>query len=415
MSEQIVVGLDIGSSKVCALCGMKREDGQIEIIGIGQSDSNGLRKGVVVNIDATAKSIEKAVEEMATMAGVEVSSVYAGIAGGHIKGMNSKGVVAISNPTREIGKADVQRVIDAAKAVAIPLDREVIHVITQEYKIDGQDGIKDPVGMSGVRLEAEVHIVTGAVTSVKNIIQSVQKANYEVDDFVLAPLASAYATLNNDERELGVVLVDIGGGTTDIAVFVDGSIWHTEVLAIGGEHITRDLSMGLRTTKDAAEELKCTQGCALARLVPEEALIEVPSVGGRQSRPLKKLDMVNIIQPRVEEIFQLINREIKRSGYEDLVAAGVVLTGGSAALPGMVELGEEILDLPVRVGMPQGVSELTDVVSNPKYATAVGLVLYGFEKEAAQGGEEKPQRFAAGDNLFRAVMKRMTGWYDEFF
>ncbi len=415
MSEQIVVGLDIGSSKVCALCGMKREDGQIEIIGIGQSDSNGLRKGVVVNIEATAKSIEKAIDEMATMAGVEVDSVYAGIAGGHIKGMNSKGVVAISNPTREIAKADVQRVIDAAKAVAIPLDREVIHVITQEYKIDGQDGIKDPVGMSGVRLEAEVHIVTGAVTSVKNIIQSVQKANYEVDDFVLAPLASAYATLNNDERELGVVLVDIGGGTTDIAVFVDGSIWHTEVLAIGGEHITRDLSMGLRTTKDAAEELKCTQGCALARLVPDEALIEVPSVGGRQSRPLKKLDMVNIIQPRVEEIFQLINREIKRSGYEDLVAAGVVLTGGSAALPGMVELGEEILDLPVRVGMPQGVSELTDVVSNPKYATAVGLVLYGFEKEAGQSGEEKPQRFAAGDNLFRAVMKRMTGWYDEFF
>ncbi|HNW91563.1 MAG TPA: cell division protein FtsA [bacterium] len=414
MSEgEYVIGLDLGSTKVCAICGGRKDDGGIEIIGVGQAESNGLRKGVVVNIDATAKSIATAVEEMELMSGLQVNSVYAGIAGGHIKGMNSKGVVAISNPTKEIGKADVERVIDAAKAVAIPLDREVIHVITQEFKIDGQDGIKDPVGMSGVRLEADVHIVTGQVTSVKNIIQAVQRANYEVDDFVLAPLASAYATLTEDERELGVVLVDIGGGTTDIAVFVDGSIWHTEVLAIGGEHITRDLSMGLRTTKEAAETLKCEHGCALARLVPEEAMIEVPSVGGRQSRPLRKLDMVNIIQPRVEEIFMLINREIKRSGYEDLVAAGVVITGGSAALTGMQELGEEIHDLPVRIGNPRGVDGLVDVVNNPKYATAVGLVQYGFMQQ--DGGKEKSRNFSTGDNLFKTVFKRMSDWYDEFF
>lgn len=410
--EGFVVGLDIGSTKVCAIIGEKNAEGNIDVLGVGHAESNGLRKGVVVNIEATTKSIAQAVEEAEQMSGISVGTVFAGVAGGHIKGMNSKGVVAISSATKEITAADVERVIDAAKAVAIPLDREVIHVINQEFKIDGQGGIKEPIGMSGVRLEAEVHIVTGAVTSVKNIIQSVQKAGFEVDDFVLAPLASAEATLTDDEKELGVVLVDIGGGTTDVAVFVDGSLWHTEVLAIGGEHITRDLTMGLRTPRGAAEELKINHGCADARLVKEEEMVEIPSVGGRQARPARRLDLVHIIQPRVEEIFQLVNREIKRSGFENLVAAGVVLTGGAAAMPGMVELAEEMLDLPVRLGLPRGVDALVDVVSNPKYATAVGLLLYGFKH---QQGENRGKRFAAGDNMFRTIMRRMSNWYEDLF
>jgi len=413
--DRTVVGLDIGTTKVCAIIGEVNEQGIIEIIGVGQAPSNGLHKGVVINLESTVKSITKAIEEAEMMSGTEVSSVYVGIAGGHIKGINSRGVVAITRPDREITQSDVDRVIDAARAVSIPMDREVIHVLAQEFIVDDQDGIKDPIGMAGVRLEAEVHIVTGAVTSAQNIVRSVNRAGFEVDDIVLEPLASSFSVLTEDEKELGVVLVDIGGGTTDMALFVEGAIWQTEVLSVGGGNVTKDISVGLRTPIAEAEQIKLRYGCATTSLVKQDEVIEVPSVGGRKSKVLPRQVLAEIIQPRMEEIFLLLSREIKKTGYEDLVAGGVVLTGGASAMEGIQELAEQILDLPVRIGSPKGISGLVDVVNSPVFATGVGLAFYGSKNIQVGGGRSRSNLISGGGDLFRGITNRMKDWFGEFF
>ncbi len=407
--ENIIVGLDVGTTKICAVVGEVVEGNKIDIIGIGTSPSKGLRKGVVTNIESTVESIKKAVEEAELMAGVEINSVYAGIAGGHIKSFNSRGVIAIKN--KEVTHADINRVIDAARAVAIPLDREVLHVIPQEFIIDDQDGIKEPLGMSGVRLEAEVHIVTGAVTSAQNIIKSVNRAGLHVIDIILQPLASSEAVLTSDEKELGVAVVDIGGGTTDIATFVNGSLWHTAVLGIGGNHLTNDVAVGLRTPASEAEKIKVKYGCALTSMVKEDETIEVPSVGGRPPRVVSRQVLSEIIEPRAEEIFSLVQRELKKTGYEELVASGAVITGGAAIMEGMTEVAERIMDMPVRRGMPSNIGGLVDVVSNPMFATGVGLILY-----AVKDHEKKEVKKKFADKAsFNNVFSKMKGWVKEFF
>jgi cell division protein FtsA len=406
--DNLIVGLDIGTTKICAIVGNLTEDG-IDIVGIGSSPSRGLRKGVVINIDSTVQSIRKAVEEAELMAGCEIKSVYAGIAGGHIRGFNSQGIIAIKN--REVSPDDVKRVIEAAKAIAIPMDREVIHILPQEFIIDDQDGIREPLGMSGVRLEAKVHIVTGAVASAQNIIKSCNRAGLDVADIVLEQLASSEAVLSADEKELGVALVDIGGGTTDIAIFVDGAIKHTSVLALGGNHLTNDIAVGLRTPMAEAEKIKQKYGCCLASMVGKDETIEVPSVGGRKPRVLSRQLLAEILEPRVEEIFTLVNREIVKSGFEDLIASGVVITGGSTILEGMPELAEQIFNLPVRRGLPQMIGGLVDVVNSPVYATGVGLVVYGSKNV---GIHEFPTT-QTDDNVFRRVSRRMKEWFGEFF
>ncbi|MBM4380628.1 MAG: cell division protein FtsA [Deltaproteobacteria bacterium] len=378
----VIVGLDIGTTKICAIVGEQTENG-LDIIGIGTHPSKGLRKGVVVNIEATVNSIRHAMEEAELMAGCDISNVYTGIAGGHIKGFNSQGIVAVKD--KEVRQADIDRVIDAAKAVAIPLDREVIHVLPQEFIIDDQGGIKEPLGMAGVRLEAKVHIVTGAVSSAQNIITCANRTGLNVTDIVLQPLASSVAVLSDDEKELGVCLVDIGGGTTDIAVFSGGSIVHTAVLALGGNNLTDDLAVGLRTPSYEAEKLKQRHGCCLSTMVGKDEMVEIPSVGGRPARTLGKQILCEILEPRVEEIFQLVQREIQRCGYADQLASGVVITGGATLLQGMPEVAEEILGVPVRRGLPRGVGGLVDVVKSPMYATAVGLVVYGANNKGEVG------------------------------
>ncbi len=404
--DNIIVGLDIGTTKICAVVGEVTDEG-LEIIGIGTSPSKGLRKGVVINIESTVRSIKNAVEEAELMAGCEIDSVYAGIAGGHIKGFNSHGIVAVKD--KEVKEADIVRVIDAAKALAIPLDREVIHVLPQEYIIDDQDGIQEPLGMCGVRLEAKVHIVTAAVTSAQNIVKSANRAGLNVADIVLQQLASSEATLSNDEKELGVLLVDIGGGTTDMAVFTEGTIKHTGVLSIGGNQVTGDIAVGLRTPTNEAEKIKIKHGCAMTSMIEKDETIEVPSVGGRRARIISRQILGEIIEPRVEEIFTLVNRELIKSGYEGLVASGVVLTGGTAQMEGIVELAEQVFNLPVRRGMPVGIGGLVDVVKSPIYATGVGLVLYGMRHSEAS-------RFKIGEkNVFDKVVKRMKEWFKEFF
>lgn len=404
--ENLVVGLDIGTTKICAIVGAITEEG-LDVVGIGTSPSRGLRKGVVINIESTVNAIRKALQEAELMAGCEIKSVFAGIAGGHIKGLNSQGVIAIKN--REVTNEDVRRVIDAAKALAIPMDREVIHILPQEFIIDDQDGIKEPLGMSGVRLEARVHIVTGAVASAQNIIKSCNKAGVDVGDIVLEQLASSEAVLTPDEKDLGVALIDIGGGTTDIAIFIDGAIKHTSVLSLGGNHLTNDIAVGLRTPTVEAEKIKQISGCCLSSMVGKDETIEVPSVGGREPRILSRQLLAEILEPRVEEIFTLVNREIVKSGYEDLIASGVVLTGGSAILPGMPELAEQIFDLPVRRGKPIGIGGLIDVVNSPVYATGVGLVKYGSRNM-------QTRNFVIGqENLFDRVARRMKEWFGEFF
>jgi cell division protein FtsA len=408
--SSIVVGLDIGTTKICAIIAEVNGNRAVDIIGIGTSPSKGLRKGVVVNIDVTVESIRRAIAEAELMAGVKAGAAFVGIAGGHIKGINSRGVIAISGKDHEVTPQDVERVVDAAKAVALPVDREVIHVLPQEFLIDGQAGIKEPVGMSGVRLEAEVHIVTGAVTSAQNIIKCANRAGLEVQDIVLQQLASSEATLAQDEKDLGVVLVDIGGGTSDIAVFVEGSIYHTAVLSLGGDHVTNDIAIGLRTPAHEAEAIKKKYGCALASLVKQDETIEVASVGGRRPRILSRQTLCEIIQPRIEEIFGLVEREIHRAGYGSQVAGGVVVTGGSSIMEGVPELAEQIFDLPVRRGLPTGVGGLTDVVASPIYATGVGLVLYG--------GEHRHQRRfnkVTDRNIFDRVVARMREWFGELF
>ncbi len=406
--DQLVVGLDIGTTKICVIAGNKNEEGMIEIIGIGTSPSKGLRKGVVVNIDSTVESIKKAVEEAELMAGCEVTSVYTGIAGGHIKSLNSRGVVAIKE--REVNRGDVERVIDAARAISIPIDREVLHVFPQEFIVDDQDGIKDPLGMSGVRLEAEVHIVTGAVASVQNIIKSCNRAGLEVKDIVLEPFASSLAVLTSEERELGVALVDVGGGTTDLAIFLDGSIWHTSVITLGGNNISNDISVGIRTPISEAERIKIKYGCAGTSMVRDDETIEVPSVGGRPPRVLSRQILSEIIEPRVEELFSLVKREIIKTGYEDMIASGLVLSGGSSIMEGMVEIAEEVMGMPARCGTPQDIGGLVDVVSSPMYSTAVGLVQYGFQNRPLSS-----LTAYSDENLFNKVLMRMKRWIKEFF
>jgi cell division protein FtsA len=404
--DSLVVGLDIGTTKICTVVG-EVTDGQVDIIGLGTFPSKGLRKGVVINIESTVQSIKKAIEEAELMAGCHIISVYTGIAGGHIKGINSHGVIAIKN--REIGSNDVKRVIDAASAVAIPMDREVIHIIPQEFIVDDQDGIKDPVGMSGVRLEGRVHIVTGAITSAQNIIKCANRAGLDVDDIVLEQLGSSEAVLTPEEKELGVAIIDIGGGTTDLVIFSNGSIKHTAVFSLAGSHITNDISVGLRTPAEEAEKIKIRYGCAVVSLVRKDETIEVPSVGGRKPRILSRQTLAEIIEPRVEEILTLVHNEVVRTGYSHLVASGIILTGGSAVMEGMPELAEQIFNLPVRRGTPIGIGGLVDMVNSPMYATGVGLVLYGSHNKVQS-------RFKVGEgNVFSKVTHRMKEWIEEFF
>jgi cell division protein FtsA len=410
--DNLIVGLDIGTTKICAIVGNVTEEG-IDIVGIGTSPSRGLRKGVVINIESTVASIRKAVEEAELMAGCEIKSVYAGIAGGHIKGFNSQGIIAIKN--RAVSSEDVKRVIDAAKAIAIPMDREVIHILPQEFIIDDQDGIREPLGMSGVRLEARVHIVTGAVASAQNIIKSCNRANLDVADIVLEQLASSEAVLSAEEKELGVALVDIGGGTTDIAIFIDGAIKHTSVLSLGGNQMTNDIAVGLRTPMAEAEKIKQKYGCCLSSLVGKDETIEVPSVGGRKPRVLSRQLLAEILEPRVQEIFDLVNRELIKSGYEDSIASGVVITGGSTILEGMPELAEQVFNLPVRRGVPANIGGLIDVVNSPVYATGVGLVVYGSKNATVEPFPSHSPRGSNDDSLFRRVSRRMKEWFSEFF
>jgi cell division protein FtsA len=406
-SGDVLVGLDIGTTKICAIVGEITDEG-IDIIGIGTHPSKGLRKGVVVNIDATVASIKRAIEEAEHMAGCEISTVYTGIAGGHIKAFPSHGVVSVKD--KEVRAQDVDRVIEQAKAVAIPLDREVIHVLPQEFVVDDQDGIKDPIGMSGVRLEARALIVTGAVSSAQNIVKCAQRTGLNVSDIVLQPLASSLATLCEDEKELGVCLVDIGGGTTDIAIFHDGSIRHTAVISLGGNHLTNDVAIGLRTPTHEAERIKKQYGHANAKKVDSGETIEVPSVGGGAPRILSRHILAEIIEPRVEEIFMLVQHEIQKAGMEELLASGVVITGGSTLLEGMPEMAEEVLGMPVRRGMPRHIGGLVDVVKSPMYATAVGLVIYGAKQRAGS-----PYFKIREENVYRKVKDRMKQWLGEIF
>lgn len=370
------MGLDIGTTKVTAIVSEVTEEGRLDIIGIGSTESKGLRKGMVINLERTVDSIKRVVEEAELMAGVEIDSAHVGLAGGHIKGFNSRAVVAITNKSREITREDVFRAIDAAKAISLPADREIVHVLPQEFVVDGQDGISDPTGMTGSRLEAHVHIITAGTTATQNIVTCVNRAGLEVTETVLEQLAAAEAVLTPDEKELGVALVDIGGGTTDIAIFDKGTIWHTAVLPTGGDHFTNDVAVGLRTPIVEAEKIKKKNGCALATMVAEDDTIEVPSVGGRKSRILPRQILADIIQPRAEEICHLVYQEIKRAGFERILNSGVVFTGGSASLEGLLEVADRIFDMPIRCGSPSGVGGLVDVVANPSYATGVGLVLY---------------------------------------
>lgn len=402
--ENIIVGLDVGTTKICAVVG-EVQGNKINIIGIGTHPSIGLRKGVVVNIESTVESIQKAVEEAELMAGCEISSVYAGIAGGHITGFNSRGIVAIKGP--EVTKNDVDRVIDAARAVAIPMDREVIHVIPQEFIIDDQGGIQNPVGMSGVRLEAKIHIVTGAVTSAHNIVKCANRSGLDVCDIVLEPLASGEAVLTNEEKDVGTALLDLGGGTSDLAIFFGRNIKHTFVLSLGGNNLTNDISIGLRASQVEAEKIKIKYGTCVARDISNQETIEVPGMGGRKPRKLPRQILGEILEPRIEEIFTLIKREIFRAGMDNVITSGLVLTGGSSMLHGITDIAESIFDVPSRLGTPIGISGLIDVVNNPMYATGVGLVLYG-----AKNQPEKKFRIR-DSNIFHRVMTRMKRWFKD--
>ncbi len=406
--ENILVGLDIGTTKICAIVCEIVDDKRIDVIGIGTHPSKGLKKGMVVNIDSTVESIKRTIEEAELMAGVEINSVYTGIAGGHVQGINGRGVIAVKEG--EISQSDIDRVLDAARVVSIPIDREILHVIPQEFIVDGQDGIRDPLGMSGVRLEAGVHIITGAVTSAQNIVKCIKRAGLDTLEVILQPLASSEAVLTQEERDLGVLVVDIGGGTTDIAIFVEGAVRHTAVLAIGGNHLTNDVAIGLRTPPLEAEKIKIRQGCALTELVKENETVEVPSVGGRTPRMISRQLLSEVIEPRAEEIFTLIAAEIEKGGFEDKIPAGVVLTGGTSLTPGMVELSEQVLNLPTRLGVPSGLGGLMDIVRSPVYATGVGLILYAYQNQEkrTEGSHEK-------GSLIRRVQYRMKEWAKEFF
>ncbi len=402
--EELIVGLDIGTTKICAVVA-ELSGNNVNIIGIGTSPSVGLRKGVVVNIESTVDSINKAVREAEMMAGCEISSVYAGIAGGHITGFNSNGIIAIKGD--EITQADVDRVVEAARAVAIPMDREVIHVLPQEFIVDGEPGINNPVGMAGVRLEARIHIVTGAVTSAQNIIKCGHKAGLDICDIILEPIASSEAVMTTEEKEVGTGIIDIGGGTTDLAVFSGNNIKHTFVLSLGGNNMTNDISVGLRTPMAEAERIKLKYGTCVGDKVKNDEAIEISDISSRGTRNLPRQILAEILEPRVEEIFTLMKREIHRAGMKNYVSSGIVLTGGASLLDGISEIAESVFELPVRLGTPQGISGLVDVVNNPMYATGVGLVLYGAKHQTQK-------RFRIRDgNIFNRIMTRMKTWFKE--
>ncbi len=404
--NNVLVGLDIGTTKTAAVVGEVTDTG-IDIIGIGIAPAKELRKGVIVNIESTVDAIKKAIEEAEHMSGCRINSAYVGVSGSHIKGQNSLGIVAVKG--REVGEEDVQRAIEASKAIAIPVDRELMHTLPQNYVVDGQDGIKDPVGMSGVRLEAKVHIVTGASASIQNIVKSVNRVGLDIEDVVLEQLAASESILSSDEKDLGVVIIDIGGSNTGIAVFSEGSIKHTAILPVGGNYLTSDIATGLRTPFNEAEKIKVKYGCALTAMIPKDEIIEVPSVGGREAREVSRQILGRIIEPRMEEILNMASKEIVRSGFEDLLAAGVVLTGGTSLLPGINELAEQIFDMPVRRGCPAGVGGLSDVVNSPAFATGVGLIVYGSRQLTGESVYRKT------GNVFSNMIRSIKKWFLEFF
>ncbi len=408
-NERFVAGLDIGTTKICCVIAEKKDAGGLDVVGIGRSTSRGLRKGVVVNVDQTVEALKAAVEEAELMAGVSVERAYVGIAGGHVKGFNSRGVIAIAGRDREVVREDVARVIESARAVQLPSDRVIFHVVPQDFILDDQDGIRDPVGMAGSRLQANVHIVTGSIPSLNNITNCVNRAGVEVVETVLEQIAAGETALTHDEKELGVALVDIGGGTTDLAIFQRGAIHHTSMLPTGGDHFTNDIAVGLRTPVPEAERIKVKYGCALAGMVEEDQTIEVPSVGGRKPRVLSRHILCEILQPRTEEIFTLLKEEIARAGYEDCLNAGLVVTGGGAMLEGVPEIAEQIHDLPVRRGFPAGVGGLVDGVSSPVFSTVVGLAVYG------ASAPPPAQRLAVPAYLMGRVGVRMKSWLSELF
>jgi cell division protein FtsA len=401
--QNLIVGLDIGTSKVAAIVASIGDGDQIEIIGIGSHPSKGLKKGVVVNIESTVQSIQRAIEEAELMAGCQIDSVFAGIAGSHIRSLNSHGIVAIRD--KEVTQADIDRVIDAARAVAIPADQKMLHILPQEFLIDDQEGIREPIGMSGVRLEAKVHMVTGAVSAAQNIVKCVRRCGLDVDDIILEQLASSHAVLTEDEKELGVCLVDIGGGTTDIAIFSDGAIRHTAVIPIAGDQITNDIAVALRTPTQYAEEIKKKYACALRQLASPDESIEVPSVGDRAPRRLARQTLAEVVEPRYEELLTLVQNELRRSGFEDICAAGIVLTGGCAKMEGVIDLAEEVFHVPVRIGVPTQVSGLVDVVRNPIYSTGVGLLLYGKKHRRDSSWDQK------GEWGAKNLWQRMRSWF----
>jgi len=406
--DNVVVGLDIGTTKIGAVIGEVDEEGKVKIIGLGTAPAEGLKRGVVVNLEQTVNSIIKAVQDAELMAGVKAESIYAGIAGDHIRSINSRGVIAVTRQDHEITQSEIERAIEAAKTVAIPMDREIIHVLPQEFTVDDQSGIKDPRGMGGTRLEVEVHIVTGSVTSTQNIHRSVKRAGYELLDLVLEPLAESQALLTPEEIESGVVLIDIGGGTTNLAIFYDGCIRHTAVISLGGRNVTNDLAIGLRTPVEQAEELKKSYGCALASLTDPEEMIKVPGVGAREPREVSRSILAAIIEPRMEEIFSLALRELKKTSFSDILATGVVLTGGGSLLEGTEDLAEQVFDMPVKKGEVKGVSGLLDIAANPVNTTGIGLVLYGLRNY--QGKFRK----GANGRLFNRVANRVKNFFGEY-
>ncbi len=401
--KQMIVGLDIGTSKIVALVAEVDDEGKVELIALGSHPSQGMKKGVVINIESTVNAISKAVEEAERMAGVKIQSVFAGIAGSHIKSLNSHGIVAIKNS--EVQQDDVERVVDAAKAVAIPADQRVLHVLPQEFIIDNQDGIHQPVGMSGVRLEAKVHLVTGSISASQNIAKCIQRCDLEVEDIILEQLASSHAVLTDDERDLGVLLVDMGGGTTDIAIFTEGAIRHTAVIPVAGDQVTNDIAVAFRTPTQFAEEIKVKYACALRQLASPDDMIEVPGVGDRNARRLARQTLAEVVEPRYEELLGLVQSELRRSGFEDACAAGVVLTGGTSKMEGVVELAEEIFHMPVRLGVPQHVEGLTDITRNPIHATGVGLLLYG--QRSRKTPRSKPVETSTARE---GLIKQLLGW-----
>ncbi len=406
-NSKYIVGIDIGTTKTCTLISEVKEEGGLNVIGIGECDSEGMRKGLIVNLDKTVKAIKESVEAAELMAGVDVEKVYAGVSGNHIKGYNMRGMIAISNGSRDITEKDVDRVVNHSKDISVPGEREIIHVLPQEFLLDGQEGIGDPTGMSGSRLEALVHIVTAAKTNTQNIVTCINRAGIEVEEIILEQLAASEAVLTADEKELGVGLVEIGGGTTAVAVFEKGSLWHSSILPSGGEHFTNDIAVGLRTPIDNAEKIKKKHGCAMTALINEDETIEVSGVGGRKPKIRDRLVLGEIIQPRAEEIFNLVNEEIREAGYENVLNSGIVLTGGGASMDGMCEMAEQIFDLPVRRGNPQGVGGLKDVISAPSYAASVGLILHGYRKRQEEAAFESRGIVRFG--------RKIKEWLSEYF